>query len=408
MASFGSPGARFMIATGIENSYPVISMPDGTSKRVDSMIKSGHDRRWREDFELVRQLGLEHLRYGPAYYRVHVGPGRYDWSMVDEPMAALEDLRIEVIADLCHFGIPDWLGDFQNPDFPPQFAEYARAFARRYPQVRLFTPVNEIFITARFSAQHGWWNERLRSDRAFVTAVKHLARANVLAMRAILEVQPEAVFVQSESIECFHAEEPAALPHARLLNGKRFLGLDLTYGRPLSPGMRQHLLEHGCTADEQRWFEEHRVEATHILGVDYYETCEHHVASDGGVSMAGSVLGLYVLARQYHARYQIPLMHTETNMAEPRSVAWLQRQWTNMMRLKADGVPVLGFTWYSLTDQVDWCTSLREDAGRVNALGLYDIERKLRSTGLAYRDLARRWSSMLSLEGAGLAQAVGY
>jgi len=30
------------------------------------------------------------------------------------------------------------------------------------------------------------------------------------------------------------------------------------------------------------------------------------------------------------------------------------------------GVPILGFTWYSLTDQVDWDTALRENAGRVN------------------------------------------
>jgi hypothetical protein len=27
-----------------------------------------------------------------------------------------------------------------------------------------------------------------------------------------------------------------------------------------------------------------------------------------------------------------------------------------MVRLKQDGVPVVGFTWYSLTDQVDWST----------------------------------------------------
>ena len=47
--------------------------------------------------------------------------------------------------------------------------------------------MNEIFIAATFSAQFGWWNERLKTDRAFVTALKHLCQANVLAMHAILE-----------------------------------------------------------------------------------------------------------------------------------------------------------------------------------------------------------------------------
>ena len=31
------------------------------------------------------------------------------------------------------------------------------------------------------------------------------------------------------------------------------------------------------------------------------------------------------------------------------------------------------FTWYSLTDQVDWDIALREANGRVNALGFYDL-----------------------------------
>ena len=36
------------------------------------------------------------------------------------------------------------------------------------------------------------------------------------------------------------------------------------------------------------------------------------------------------------------------------------KEWANMVRLKDDGVPITGFTWYSLTDQVDWDTILRE------------------------------------------------
>ena len=48
---------------------------------------------------------------------------------------------------------------------------------------------------------------------------------------------------------------------------------------------------------------------------------------------------------------------------------WLRKEWANMIRLKQDGIPIVGFTWYSLTDQVDWDTALREDNGRVNPLG---------------------------------------
>jgi beta-glucosidase/6-phospho-beta-glucosidase/beta-galactosidase len=87
------------------------------------------------------------------------------------------------IVDLCHFGVPDWIGNFQNPDFPALFADYAGAFAERYPWVQLYTPINEMSICALFSALYGWWNEQGTTDRTFVTALKHIVKANVLAMQ---------------------------------------------------------------------------------------------------------------------------------------------------------------------------------------------------------------------------------
>src|SRR3712207_6993263 len=48
------------------------------------------------------------------------------------------------------------------------------------------------------------------------------------------------------------------------------------------------------------------------------------------------------------------------------AVNWLWKEWANVLRVRNDGIPVLGFTWYSLTDQVDWDTALREQNGRVN------------------------------------------
>jgi beta-glucosidase/6-phospho-beta-glucosidase/beta-galactosidase len=67
---------QFLFATGIENSYPSIWRPDGTSYRADEMEKTDHYRRWKEDFELVTELGIGHLRYGLPYYRTHLAPIR--------------------------------------------------------------------------------------------------------------------------------------------------------------------------------------------------------------------------------------------------------------------------------------------------------------------------------------------
>jgi hypothetical protein len=50
-------------------------------------------------------------------------------------------------------------------------------------------------------------------------------------------------------------------------------------------------------------------------------------------------------------------------------------------------VPVTGFTWFSLTDQIDWHVALREERGELHSVGLYDLRRRERPVGAAYRAL---------------------
>ncbi|MDQ3907271.1 MAG: family 1 glycosylhydrolase [Acidobacteriota bacterium] len=397
---------NFMFSTGIENSYPTIALPDGGAKRVDEMEKCGHYERWQEDFHLVKDTGISFLRYGPPYYRAHTGAGRYDWSFADETFNAMRGLDITPIADLCHFGVPDWIGNFQNEDWPKLFADYAGAFAKRFPWVRYYTPVNEIFIAAEFSALFGWWNERQQSDEAFVRALKNLCKANVLAMRAILKEQPKAIFIQSESSEYFHPDNPNCQAYADSYNERRFLSLDLTYGYPINVKMYLYLTDNGMTRDEYEWFGENHVRANCVMGNDYYVTNEHLVEEDGSLKPSGEVFGYYVITHQYFQRYGLPVMHTETNLQDAeRAPNWLWKEWANVHRLHQDGVPILGFTWYSLTDQVDWDTALREDAGRVNPLGLYDLDRKIRPVGEAYRTLIRQWRKFLPTQSYSLGRA---
>ena len=389
---------QFLFCTGIEGSYPTILLPDGTEHRMDEMEKTRHYECWKEDFELVTEIGVDALRYGPPLHRTHLGPGKYDWEFTDQTFAALERMDVIPIADLCHFGVPDWIGNFQNPDWPRYFAEYAKAFAKRFPWVRFYTPVNEIYVCARASAEEGKWNERLSSDQAFVTALKHLCMANILAMQAIVEVRPDAVFVQSESSEYYHPSEPRSIPLANFLNEKRFLSLDLLYGYPLNATMYEYLRDSGMTREEYHWFQENQVQAWCIMGNDYYETNEHLVHPDGRRTHSGEVFGYYVITHQYFDRYRVPVMHTETNIREPDSVGWLWKEWANVHRIKQDGVPIVGFTWYSLIDQVDWISMLTKNEGYVDRLGLYGIDRKIQPVGVAYKKLIQQWRPVLPLE----------
>jgi beta-glucosidase/6-phospho-beta-glucosidase/beta-galactosidase len=386
----------FVFATGIECSYPTITGRDGRRARIDELEKTFHYRRWRDDLALVRELGIRYLRYGPPYYRMHRGPDRYDWAFADEVFAAMRRLGIVPIADLCHFGLPDWLGDFQNPDWPGHFAAYARAFARRYPWVRLYTPVNEIFVCAKLSALHGLWNEQLRSERGFVTALKHLCRANLLAVDAILGERDDALFVQSESAEYVHqgCQEPAMVARADFENQRRFLSFDLLYAHPVRDDLRRYLRECGLTDAEYAWFMDRGPSDRIIMGNDFYRRNEQIVKPGGAIEPAGDVYGWYLITRQYYERYRRPVMHTETNnigTGADDAPRWLWKQFLNVRLMRGEGVPVLGFTWYSLTDQVDWDVALGDERGLVNPVGLYDLDRRPRPVAAAYREIIREF-----------------
>jgi hypothetical protein len=136
------------------------------------------------------------------------------------------------------------------------------------------------------------------------------------------------------------------------------------------------------------------------MGNDYYITNEHEVRDASGAAQpSGEIFGYYVITKQYFDRYHLPVMHTETNRKnDEEAPAWLWKEWSNVLRLKHDGVPILGFTWYSLLDQTDWDTALREDNHRIDPLGLYDLNRKIRDVGKAYRVLIDQWRDELPMQ----------
>ncbi len=383
---------NFMFATGVECSYPTI---EGGQTRRDQMEECGHYVHWKKDLELVRDLGLKYLRYGLPYYKIHLAPDKWDWTFADEVMNEIKRLQITPILDLMHFGVPDWLQNFQNPELPIHFARYARAVASRYPWVRFYTPVNEIYVTAKMSAKDGVWNEQLSSDKGFVTALKHAVAASILANHAISECRPDAIIIQSESAEFLHQATSEQSQEVRLGNKQRLISLDLLYAFPPDADICLYLMDNGLTREEYDWFMAGEPPGYQIMGNDYYGRNERILKPDGSIAVAEDVMGWYQITHEYYKRYRKPVMHTETNTFDPEQApGWLWKQWINILRMRADGVPVLGFTWYSLTDQIDWDIGLGEKKGNVNACGLYDLARQPRPVAAAYRMLLEEFGQI--------------
>jgi beta-glucosidase/6-phospho-beta-glucosidase/beta-galactosidase len=291
--------------------------------------------------------------------------------------------------------VPDWLENFQNPDLVVHFADYCEEVAKRYPWVRYYTPVNEIYVTARSSGKDGVWNEQLKSDKGFVTALKHCTAASIMGTQQIAKHRPDCVIVQSESAEFIHELRAERTPAVQLENKLRFASLDLLYAHQPDGEVVNYFYDNGMTRQEYDWFMAGEPPGYQVMGNDYYGRNEKIILPNGEVCTSIDVLGWASITHDYYQRYKKPVMHTETNVFEAELAStWLWKQWVNVLRLRKEGVPVLGFTWYSLIDQLDWETGLAEKKGTVNACGLFDLDRKPRAVAESYKMLLQEYGQI--------------
>jgi beta-glucosidase/6-phospho-beta-glucosidase/beta-galactosidase len=126
--------------------------------------------------------------------------------------------------------------------------------------------------------------------------------------------------------------------------------------------------------------------------MDYYDANEKVVKADGTLESQGQMLGWHAIANDYYLRYQRPMMLTETNSVDlgaGESATWLKQTWSQAHHLRRQGVPMIGFTWYSLTDQIDWDIQIVEIRGNVTPNGLCTLDRKLRKVGELFGQIAQ-------------------
>ncbi|HEX8365838.1 MAG TPA: hypothetical protein VF603_11215 [Allosphingosinicella sp.] len=108
------------------------------------------------------------------------------------------------IWDLCHYGYPDHLDPFRD-DFAPAFAAYVRAAAeyvieRAHHGPHVFTPMNEITFFGYMAGEWGWAAPfgKDRETRRRLTLA--MCAADIAAVRAIREVDPEARMVHIDPL----------------------------------------------------------------------------------------------------------------------------------------------------------------------------------------------------------------
>lgn len=379
----------------------------------DQLERNGHATRL-DDLDLFAELGIQAMRCPMLWERIAPnGLEQADWSWASERLGRMQELGIRPIVGLVHHGSGPRHTSLIDPAFAEGLAQFAGAFAERYPWVESYTPVNEPLTTARFSGLYGHWYPHGRDDLTFIRALLTQCRAIALSMAAIRKVNPKAQLVQTEDLGKTFST-PLLAYQAEFENERRWLSFDLLCGRvKRNHSMWAYLLSLGISEGELEPFLDNPCPPD-IIGINHYLTSERFLdeclqnypsSSYGGNEQhryadveavrvcAEGLAGPGVLLKETWERYGLAIAVTEVHLGCTREeqLRWLKEVWEAVQNLRTEGVDVRAVTAWSLLGAYDWNSLVTVQQGHYES-GVFDLRAlRLRPTALAemLRDLGR-------------------
>lgn len=378
----------FIWATGIEDTFITAPWPK-TGRTLDEYELTGHYERWHADLGLIREIDVHAARYGIPWHRIQPRRGAWEWDFVDRTVDRLLALQIEPIIDLVHYGLPPWIEDaYLNRDFPSYMADYAARVAERLRgRVFAYTPLNEPRITAWYCGRLGWWPPHRRGWRGFVAVMLGVCRGIVETVRTLGTLDPEILIAHVDATDLYVSKLPEFEAEAHHRQEIVFLALDLVSGR-VRPGhsLWSWLIMQGATEADLGWFHERAIPLP-LVGINLYPMFTYKEArrtAGGGLRWAMRYAGADIvekLGRLYWQRYQAPVFISETASvgSVARRRAWLDDSVAAVKRLREEGVPLVGYTWWPLFALVTWAYRQGNQPPEyyLKQMGLWDLDAKL-------------------------------
>jgi hypothetical protein len=403
------PAPAFYWGIGIENCWIAQTDPkrDGNRRLLDVFQQMQHDRRWKEDLDLLPATGVNSLRYSVPWYKSEPRPGVYDWSWIDRPVEYLVNtLKIIPIMDLIHYGTPAWMPDgVADERFPEAIGRYAGAMARHFKGlVNHYSPHNEPQLTCAWCGLTGHWPPYRKSPHAWSRIGANVARGMVLETQAIRAAIPDAVILSVDlaiaSVADAYARLPAddpRWPEFRLASS--YYPASLAYGK-IIPGhpLADLLMAHGVKEAEVAWFQQHAARPD-MVGCNSYpdfgfgwsgqppEARKNDFTRRGSMPLERAareaVESLTATIKRAQDYFRLPVFLTETSAGvgiEAR-VAYIEALGRWVRRMRDEGVPVKGVNWWPLFDTIQWDYREQTDRPLTDFLyeggwnnGLYRIE----------------------------------
>jgi beta-glucosidase len=320
---------------------------------------------WREDVDLVAGMGLNAYRFSVEWARVEPSEGTFVEAELAHYRAIVERCRergLAPIVTLNHFTCPHWFamkGGWLATDAPTLFARYCgRVIDELGQDIAVAVTLNEPNLASLLTWIH--LPDVVRDlERATLEAAS--AAAGVERYRLANVMLPEEMAAMAVGMSAGHVAAKAAIKARR---PQLPVGLSIAIVDDQVVGDDASVRDRKRAEVYGRWLDLARHDD--FVGVQNYERARYDGAGavpppDGSIlNQMGSDLypaSLAHVVRYAHDATRVPVLVTEHGLAHDDDThrgPFIEAALAALHAVIADGVPVLGYTHWTLLDNFEW------------------------------------------------------
>lgn len=344
------------------SSWPHIKEEATNPENYISGIACDHYHRFREDFDIAKQLGHNAHRFSIEWSRIEPEEGKFDDKEIKhyrDVIRALRERGLEPFVTLWHWTMPLWMrdkGGVESKEFPKYFERYVGYTVEKLKEeVTFWMTLNEPTSVIGVAYGNGEWPPQKKSLMAAWRVCHVLARAHCVAYRVIHKINP-ALQVGFGNI--------------------------LVYIEPAQPKNSLDVcMAHIITFFANHYFFRLTDWNTHdYIAIQNYSHTriafpwkrknENKKISDMGWELYPE--SIYYLLKEW-GRLNKPIYITEHGLADAQDANrlwYIQEAIKHIQRARHEGIDVRGYFHWSLMDNFEW------DKGFWPRFGLVEINRK--------------------------------
>lgn len=371
---------------------------------TDGSVASDHYHRWKEDVDLMAELGLKTYRMSFSWCRIMPGatcePNPEALAFYDGLIDYLLEKGIEPFVTLYHFECPqalvDEFGGWLDRRMIDAFARYAEVCFRHFKgRVKLWATINEQLIATASSVNTGDTETDPKRHQGNTYQMSyHMSLAEHRAFELLRSIDPEAKIGPVCAIQVTYPLSSSPADVMAALNAEemeQFYMLDISVRGSYSPYAASYLKREGFyPAVEPEDDAVLHGSTPDFIGINYYSSsCVKERTEPivfGGFPPWGAgdfvlcdnprlektewmpngldPIGLSIGMRKVHDRYGLPMIITENGMAlseEPdesgaihdeQRIAYLSAHIAQVGELIEQGYPIFGYCPWSFVDVV--------------------------------------------------------